>query len=55
MISYNLCKMQPHFFPDTAWCRVRAIIAILLVILAVVLVVEGVRALSGQRKTAQKG
>jgi carbon starvation protein len=33
-----------------AWFWVRGIIAILLVILAIVLVVEGVRALSNQRK-----
>ncbi len=39
---------------DAAWCWVRAIIAILLVILAIVLVVEGVRALSGHKKAAQK-
>lgn len=35
---------------DVAWCWVRGVIAILLVILAIVLVVEGVRALSGQRR-----
>ncbi len=36
--------------PDVVWFWVRGIIAILLVILAIVLVVEGVRALSAQKK-----
>ena len=35
---------------DTAWCWVRGIIAVLLVILSIVLVVEGVRALSQQKQ-----
>ncbi|MDO4517152.1 MAG: carbon starvation protein A [Bacillota bacterium] len=38
---------------DVVWCWVRAIIAILLVILAIVLVVEGVKALSAQKKAHQ--
>ena len=38
---------------DVAWCWVRAVIAILLVILAIVLVVEGVKALSAQKKVQQ--
>ena len=36
--------------PDVVWFWVRGIIAILLVVLAIVLVVEGVRALSAQKK-----
>ena len=37
---------------DVGWCYIRAIIAILLVVLAIVLVVEGIQALSRNSKKA---